>query len=142
VNYFSIDDGVKGPEVVEVKAEVGETVLLPCDLKISYNYTVLTCMKQMSLNVKVYCNLTSGIKQLQVTWIRNKDSHILIVDLNAYSSDQRFQAVKNKNETWSLRIQNVQKRDDGIYECQLSRGLMKTWVKLQVVDKGGNLLIY
>jgi len=78
---------------------------------------------------------------LQVTWIRKKDSQILAASVWTYSSHQRFQAV-NKNETWSLMIQNVQKRDNGIYECELSRSPpTKTWVNLQVVDKEGNKII-
>lgn len=38
-----------------------------------------------------------------------------------YTSDQRFEAMHSPHsEEWTLRIRNAQKRDTGIYECQIS----------------------
>ncbi|KAI5633012.1 immunoglobulin domain-containing protein [Phthorimaea operculella] len=57
----------------------------------------------------------------QVSWIRRKDYHLLTVGLTTYSSDQRFQAIHlQHSEDWTLKVKFVQKRDGGIYECQVS----------------------
>ncbi|XP_071442831.1 zwei Ig domain protein zig-8-like isoform X4 [Hetaerina americana] len=56
-----------------------------------------------------------------VSWIRHRDIHILTVGGYTYTSDQRFQAIHHRdNEEWTLQIKWAQKRDAGIYECQIS----------------------
>ncbi|XP_053686827.1 uncharacterized protein LOC128736377 [Sabethes cyaneus] len=56
-----------------------------------------------------------------VSWIRHNDLHILTVDRYTYTADQRFQALHN-NETaeWILNIKWTERKDTGIYECQVS----------------------
>lgn len=56
-----------------------------------------------------------------VSWIRVRDLHILTVDRYTYTADQRFQSLHN-NETgeWTLNIKWTERKDTGIYECQVS----------------------
>lgn len=56
-----------------------------------------------------------------VSWIRARDLHILTVDRYTYTADQRFQSLHN-NETgeWTLHIKWTERKDTGIYECQVS----------------------
>ncbi|XP_060537035.1 papilin-like isoform X1 [Cylas formicarius] len=71
-----------------------------------------------------------------VSWIRHRDIHILTVGSYTYTSDQRFQA-KNHKETdeWTLQIKWAQKRDAGIYECQISTQPVRSYfVNLNVVE--------
>ncbi|CAK1547602.1 unnamed protein product [Leptosia nina] len=78
-----------------VTSQIGSTALLPCVIR----------------------NIGDGI----VSWIRRKDYHLLTVGLTTYSSDQRFQAIHlQHSEDWTLKVRFVQKRDAGIYECQVS----------------------
>ncbi|XP_030036504.2 uncharacterized protein LOC115452178 [Manduca sexta] len=78
-----------------VTSQTGSTALLPCIIR----------------------NIGDGI----VSWIRRKDYHLLTVGLTTYSSDQRFQAIHlQHSEDWTLKVRFVQKRDAGIYECQVS----------------------
>ncbi|CAG9132561.1 unnamed protein product [Plutella xylostella] len=78
-----------------VTSQIGSTALIPC----------------------VIHNIGDGI----VSWIRRKDYHLLTVGLTTYSSDQRFQAIHlQHSEDWTLKVRFVQKRDAGIYECQVS----------------------
>ncbi|KAL4709520.1 hypothetical protein ACJJTC_007251 [Scirpophaga incertulas] len=78
-----------------VTSQTGSTALLPCVIR----------------------NIGDGI----VSWIRRKDYHLLTVGLTTYSSDQRFQAIHlQHSEDWTLKVRFVQKRDAGIYECQVS----------------------
>jgi neurotrimin len=57
----------------------------------------------------------------QVSWIRHRDIHLLTVGRYTYTTDQRFRAMHDANsEDWVLQIKYPQKRDGGIYECQLS----------------------
>lgn len=56
-----------------------------------------------------------------VSWVRHRDIHLLTVGRYTYTSDQRFEAVHSPHtEEWTLRIRYPQKKDSGIYECQIS----------------------
>ncbi|XP_030384787.1 zwei Ig domain protein zig-8 [Scaptodrosophila lebanonensis] len=69
-------------------------------------------------------HLNCRIKNLgnkTVSWIRHRDLHLLTVAESTYTSDQRFSSIYNKQTgDWSLQIKFPQKRDSGIYECQVS----------------------
>lgn len=58
---------------------------------------------------------------LQVSWIRHRDVHLLTVGRYTYTNDDRFRAINrlNSNE-WTLQIKYPQQRDAGVYECQIS----------------------
>lgn len=74
---------------------------------------------------------------LQVSWIRHRDIHILTVGSYTYTSDQRFQANHHiETDDWTLQIKWAQKRDAGIYECQISTQPVRSYfVTLNVVGK-------
>lgn len=57
----------------------------------------------------------------QVSWVRQKDLHIISAADFVYTSDQRFKPkhVENTDE-WYLHIEYVQEDDSGVYECQVS----------------------
>ncbi|XP_065223730.1 zwei Ig domain protein zig-8-like isoform X2 [Planococcus citri] len=56
-----------------------------------------------------------------VSWVRHRDIHLLTVGRYTYTSDQRFEAIHMPHsDEWSLRIKYPQKKDSGIYECQIS----------------------
>ncbi|EZA56654.1 Neurotrimin [Ooceraea biroi] len=56
-----------------------------------------------------------------VSWVRHRDIHLLTVGRYTYTSDQRFEAMhKVHTEEWILRIRYPQRKDSGIYECQIS----------------------
>nr|XP_031839790.1 zwei Ig domain protein zig-8-like isoform X2 [Nomia melanderi] len=79
----------------KVTAVIGETVLLLCRVKNLGNRTV--------------------------SWIRKRDLHILTSMSETYTSDARFTIVRDPaNDEWNLRIDYVQPRDTGIYECQVN----------------------
>ncbi|KAL4119188.1 hypothetical protein QTP88_012033 [Uroleucon formosanum] len=72
-----------------------------------------------------------------VSWIRHRDIHILTVGAYTYTSDQRFQAIHHRSHSdqWTLHIKWAQKRDAGIYECQVSTQPVRSiFVTLNVVD--------
>lgn len=57
----------------------------------------------------------------QVSWVRHRDIHLLTVGRYTYTSDQRFEAMHSPHaEDWTLRIRYAQRKDSGIYECQIS----------------------
>lgn len=73
-----------------------------------------------------------------VSWIRVRDLHILTVDRYTYTADQRFQSLHN-NETgeWTLNIKWTERKDTGIYECQVSTLPVKSLaLYLIVLGKG------
>ncbi|XP_039277540.1 basement membrane-specific heparan sulfate proteoglycan core protein-like [Nilaparvata lugens] len=61
-----------------------------------------------------------------VSWMRRRDLHILTAGSLAYTSDQRFQVVREEGEggdgaeRWTLVLRFAQPRDSGVYECQVS----------------------
>ncbi|KAL6435719.1 hypothetical protein ACFW04_005545 [Cataglyphis niger] len=56
-----------------------------------------------------------------VSWVRHRDIHLLTVGRYTYTSDQRFEALHSPHtEDWTLRIRYPQRKDSGIYECQIS----------------------
>ncbi|XP_035917563.1 zwei Ig domain protein zig-8-like [Anopheles stephensi] len=85
------------------------------DLSASKNITALVG-KTAYLNCRV-----KNIGNKTVSWVRHRDIHLLTVGRFTYTSDQRFQAVHNpQTDDWSLQIRYPQKRDTGVYECQIS----------------------
>ncbi|ETN65182.1 defective proboscis extension response [Anopheles darlingi] len=85
------------------------------DLSSSKNITALVG-KTAYLNCRV-----KNLGNKTVSWVRHRDIHLLTVGRFTYTSDQRFQAVHNPvHDDWSLQIRYPQKRDTGMYECQIS----------------------
>lgn len=53
--------------------------------------------------------------------MRHRDIHLLTVGRYTYTSDQRFEAMHTPHtKEWTLTIRYPQKKDSGIYECQIS----------------------
>ncbi|CAG9834556.1 unnamed protein product [Diabrotica balteata] len=56
----------------------------------------------------------------KVSWIRHRDLHLLTVGRFTYTSDQRFVSIHNPmTEDWTLQVRYPQRRDSGVYECQV-----------------------
>ncbi|XP_050450409.1 zwei Ig domain protein zig-8-like isoform X2 [Cataglyphis hispanica] len=55
-----------------------------------------------------------------ISWIRHRDIHLLTVGTYTYTSDQRFEAMQSHTDEWILRIRYPQRKDSGVYECQIS----------------------
>jgi hypothetical protein len=65
-----------------------------------------------------------GIFQNQVSWIRRRDYHILTSGDQLYTNDARFIATYEPNQcVYTLQIKFVQKRDMGLYDCQVRKSL-------------------
>ncbi|GAB0093314.1 zwei Ig domain protein zig-8 [Sergentomyia squamirostris] len=85
------------------------------DTSVSKNVTALVG-KTAYLNCRVH-----NLGNKTVSWIRHRDLHLLTVGRFTYTSDLRFQSVHNpQTEDWALQVRYPQKRDSGIYECQVS----------------------
>ncbi|KAK7008183.1 hypothetical protein SK128_013373, partial [Halocaridina rubra] len=68
----------------------------------------------------LYCRV-NHLGSRVVTWLRKRDGHVLTVGLFAYTTDQRFTALHAEGSSdWVLKITSPQKRDSGVYECQVS----------------------
>uniref|UniRef100_A0AAR5QKC1 Ig-like domain-containing protein n=3 Tax=Dendroctonus ponderosae TaxID=77166 RepID=A0AAR5QKC1_DENPD len=56
-----------------------------------------------------------------VSWMRKRDLHILTSGIHTYTGDGRFSVRHPEHsDDWDLRIEYVQKRDAGVYECQVN----------------------
>nr|XP_045599324.1 zwei Ig domain protein zig-8-like [Procambarus clarkii] len=58
-----------------------------------------------------------------VSWIRVSDLHILTVARYTYTADDRFEVIHSpasNSQSWILKINSVQPRDSGRYECQVN----------------------
>ncbi|KAK4885558.1 hypothetical protein RN001_001829 [Aquatica leii] len=84
------------------------------DKSASKNVTALVD-KTSYLNCKV-----RNLGNRTVSWIRHRDLHLLTVGRMTYTSDQRFTSIHNPlTEDWTLQIRYPQRRDSGVYECQV-----------------------
>lgn len=53
--------------------------------------------------------------------MRKRDLHILTSSIHTYTGDGRFSVIHPEHsDDWDLRVDYVQKRDAGIYECQVN----------------------
>ncbi|XP_049820380.1 zwei Ig domain protein zig-8 [Aethina tumida] len=85
------------------------------DTSINSNITGL-----VGKTVVIHCRV-KNLGNRTVSWVRHRDIHLLTVGRYTYTSDQRFEAIHTPHtEEWSLRIRYPQKKDSGIYECQIS----------------------
>uniref|UniRef100_A0A1I8QCP5 Ig-like domain-containing protein n=1 Tax=Stomoxys calcitrans TaxID=35570 RepID=A0A1I8QCP5_STOCA len=80
----------------------------------------------------------SGVDRVgnQISWIRRRDWHILSSGAQLYTNDERFAILHTPGSNmWTLQIKFVQRRDHGMYECQVSTptGIISHFVNLQVV---------
>jgi len=76
-----------------------------------------------------------NVENKSVSWIRERDSHIITVDQETFISDDRFETFHRlKDSLWTLKIKHVSARDAGRYECQVSTvPKISHWVDLVVV---------
>ncbi|KAK9721158.1 Immunoglobulin V-set domain [Popillia japonica] len=127
-----------------VTSQTGSTALVPCvvnnigDGMVSWirrkDYHLLT------VGLTTYSSderfQAIHLQHSEVSWIRRKDYHLLTVGLTTYSSDERFQAIHlQHSEDWTLQIKYVQKRDAGLYECQVSsHPPTSIFIELNVVE--------
>ncbi|XP_059098398.1 zwei Ig domain protein zig-8-like isoform X2 [Tigriopus californicus] len=77
-----------------------------------------------------------NLGERQLTWIRRRDWHILTHGAVTFTTDDRFQLVKEEHvDDWVLQIKHVVARDTGSYECQVTAdsGIRSRRVDLKVV---------
>ncbi|XP_031640852.1 zwei Ig domain protein zig-8 [Contarinia nasturtii] len=94
---------------------------------------------QLGGNAFLMCKV-AGVDRVgvgnQISWIRRRDWHILSSGAQMYTNDERFAILHTPgSNTWTLQIKFVQRRDHGMYECQVSTstGVISHFVNLQVV---------
>ncbi|XP_068244866.1 zwei Ig domain protein zig-8-like [Palaemon carinicauda] len=65
----------------------------------------------------------------RVSWIRQRDLHILTVGRYTYTTDERYEVIHALgSKDWILKIKYAQVRDTGYYECQVSTKPVRTYV--------------
>ena len=74
---------------------------------------------------------------MQLSWIRQRDLHVLTHATVSYTSEKRFSVHHNlPNDDWELRISSTEARDAGFYECQVNTEPKLHWpIYLQVYSK-------
>ncbi|KAJ6636140.1 UDP-glucosyltransferase 2 [Pseudolycoriella hygida] len=118
--------------------DAGTTTLYSLTSKWSEPYFDAMIQKNVTALVGKSAYLSCKVRNLgnkTVSWIRHRDVHILTVGSYTYTSDQRFQATYHKDtDDWTLQIKWAQKRDAGMYECQISTVPIRSFfVNLNVV---------
>ncbi|XP_063593978.1 zwei Ig domain protein zig-8-like isoform X1 [Penaeus indicus] len=85
----------------------------------------------------------SHLGDRSVTWMRQRDLHILTAGVYTYSADERFRVLHPENsDDWTLHIKYTTFRDSGVYECQvnsdpkISRAVTLTVKENQLDDPG------
>ncbi|XP_058808604.1 zwei Ig domain protein zig-8-like [Phymastichus coffea] len=88
------------------------------------------------LHCKVHNLADRNGADTEISWIRRRDWHVLTSSTFTYTSDERFQVLHLEgSDDWTLQLKYVQERDNGTYECQVSRstGILSHYVNLNVV---------
>ncbi|XP_064121707.1 uncharacterized protein LOC135226194 [Macrobrachium nipponense] len=63
----------------------------------------------------------ANLGEKAVTWMRQRDLHILTAGILTYSADERFKVLhKEGSEEWTLQIKFATREDSGIYECHVN----------------------
>ncbi|XP_067127854.1 tyrosine-protein kinase receptor TYRO3-like [Centruroides vittatus] len=84
------------------------------------NSTERNITAQLGKAAYLHCRIRQ-LGDRTVSWVRQRDLHILTVGRYTYTSDQRFTCIHLENsDIWTLEVKYTQKRDAGIYECQVS----------------------
>lgn len=100
------------------------------------NNTEREIIAALGTTARMHCRVRH-LGDRAVSWIRQRDLHILTIGIMTYTNDQRFLArhIDNSDE-WVLKIVSVQPRDAGVYECQVStEPKISLAYKLMVVSK-------
>ncbi|XP_023326142.1 zwei Ig domain protein zig-8 [Eurytemora carolleeae] len=85
----------------------------------------------------LHCPIVDLTDDIQVSWVRRRDWHIMSHEEQTFSSDDRVQVKHQQEEKdWVLQIKFVQQRDSGLYECQVTTddgSVISRQVQLDVV---------
>ncbi|EDW80929.2 uncharacterized protein Dwil_GK11299 [Drosophila willistoni] len=105
------------------------------------NATEREIIAALGTTARLHCRVRH-LGDRAVSWIRQRDLHILTIGIMTYTNDQRFLArhIDNSDE-WVLKVVSVQPRDAGIYECQVStEPKISLAYKLMVVTSKAQIL--
>lgn len=75
--------------------------------------------------------------------MRKRDLHILTSNIYTYTGDQRFSVIHSPDtDDWDLKIEYIQLRDSGIYECQVNtEPKINLAINVDVTGKLNNYLL-
>ncbi|CAK9800262.1 Zwei Ig domain protein zig-8 [Anthophora quadrimaculata] len=104
------------------------------------NNTVSNVTVQLGGTAFLHCKVRNladrTVSDAEISWIRRRDFHVLTSSTFTYTNDERFQVLHPEgSDDWTLQIKYVQERDNGTYECQVSRstGILSHFVNLNIV---------
>ncbi|XP_067211455.1 lachesin [Linepithema humile] len=104
------------------------------------NNTVSNVTVQLGGTAFLHCKVRNladrTVSDAEISWIRRRDFHVLTSSMFTYTNDERFQVLHPEgSDDWTLQIKYVQERDNGTYECQVSRstGILSHFVNLHIV---------
>ncbi|KAM0725659.1 Zwei Ig domain protein zig-8 [Formica fusca] len=104
------------------------------------NNTVSNVTVQLGGTAFLHCKVRNlaerTVSDAEISWIRRRDFHVLTSSMFTYTNDERFQVLHPEgSDDWTLQIKYVQDRDNGTYECQVSRstGILSHFVNLNIV---------
>ena len=81
------------------------------------------------------------LRDLQISWIRYKDTSLLTVGRYTYTTDLRFEAFHSHHtDDWIVRLKNPKPSDSGVYGCQISTTPHRT--QLVYLTVHGNFIFF
>lgn len=96
-------------------------ISFPIEILLNVSRSLALLFSQSLMWRRLMLLFSSFYPQNQVSWVRRRDWHILSSGDSLYTNDARFVATHEPTQsTYTLQIKFVQKRDHGVYECQVS----------------------
>ncbi|XP_047476824.1 zwei Ig domain protein zig-8-like isoform X1 [Penaeus chinensis] len=69
----------------------------------------------------LHCRVAHIGDVARVSWIRQRDLHVISAGFVVFASDQRYRVIHPAtSDNWTLQIKYAQQRDSGAYECQVN----------------------
>lgn len=92
----------------------------------SFDENIPLRIRQSEGEVAFLTCIVKNIVNESVSWIRNRDLHILSVNDYIFIQDRRFEMLTDTSTNWTLKINDIRPEDTGVYECQISTQPVKS----------------
>nr|XP_053652364.1 uncharacterized protein LOC128702216 isoform X2 [Cherax quadricarinatus] len=133
-SYTALSDSSSSPvepikPLLDLSSGAARTSILSMPLRPVFDEAAPRNVSSLTGNSAYLHCLVHNLGNKSVSWIRQRDLHILTVGRYTYTTDQRYEVIHSPgSQDWILKISYAQVRDSGNYECQVSTKPITSYV--------------